>query len=198
MPLQVRHLAAHRGERSAQAPRRRREAALLDDGEQHRHGVEAVHRAFQNLRGSIPKSAGYCVGEGGSSFRVTPGRRGRRGSAAPVPDTRSSSHDPLPLPPGLRPRPARRRARHRRPAARARRDGRRVISSAVTPLAQIKVGRFTVTALSDGYADMPYGFFPGRTAEQVEAAAKAQFAAGPRACASCSTSTSSRTVERAS
>jgi glyoxylase-like metal-dependent hydrolase (beta-lactamase superfamily II) len=49
-------------------------------------------------------------------------------------------------------------------------------SSAVTPLAQIKVGRFSVTALSDGYADMPYGYFPGRTAEQVEAAAKAQFA----------------------
>jgi glyoxylase-like metal-dependent hydrolase (beta-lactamase superfamily II) len=52
-------------------------------------------------------------------------------------------------------------------------------SSPITPLAQIKVGRFTVTALSDGYADMPYGFFPGRTAEQVEAAAKAQFAARP-------------------
>jgi glyoxylase-like metal-dependent hydrolase (beta-lactamase superfamily II) len=52
-------------------------------------------------------------------------------------------------------------------------------SPAVTPLAQIKVGRFTVTALSDGYADMPYGFFPGRTAEQVETAAKAQFAARP-------------------
>jgi glyoxylase-like metal-dependent hydrolase (beta-lactamase superfamily II) len=51
--------------------------------------------------------------------------------------------------------------------------------SAVIPLAQIKVGRFTVTALSDGFADMPYGYFPGRTAEEVEAAAKAQFAARP-------------------
>jgi glyoxylase-like metal-dependent hydrolase (beta-lactamase superfamily II) len=50
-------------------------------------------------------------------------------------------------------------------------------ASAVTPLAQIKVGRFTVTALSDGYADMPYGYFPGRTPEQVETAAKAQFTA---------------------
>lgn len=50
-------------------------------------------------------------------------------------------------------------------------------ASAVTPLAQVKVGRFTVTALSDGYADMPYSFFPGRTPDQVEAAAKAQFAA---------------------
>jgi glyoxylase-like metal-dependent hydrolase (beta-lactamase superfamily II) len=49
--------------------------------------------------------------------------------------------------------------------------------SPVTPLAPIKVGRFTVTALSDGFADMPYGAFPGRSADQVEAAAKAQFAA---------------------
>lgn len=38
---------------------------------------------------------------------------------------------------------------------------------AVAPLAQIKVGRFTVTALSDGYADMPFGYFPGRSAEQA-------------------------------
>jgi len=52
-------------------------------------------------------------------------------------------------------------------------------ASAVTPLAQIKVGRFTVTALSDGFADMPYAYFPGRSAEQVEAAAKMQFAARP-------------------
>lgn len=50
---------------------------------------------------------------------------------------------------------------------------------AVSPLAQIKVGRFTVTALSDGYADMPYGYFPGRTAAEVEAAAKAQFSGRP-------------------
>ncbi|MET0314755.1 MAG: MBL fold metallo-hydrolase [Hansschlegelia sp.] len=52
-------------------------------------------------------------------------------------------------------------------------------TSAVTPLAQVKIGRFTVTALTDGYADMPYTYFPGRTAEQVEAAAKAQFTARP-------------------
>jgi len=51
--------------------------------------------------------------------------------------------------------------------------------SAVTPLAQIKIGRFTVTALTDGYADMPYTYFPGRSAEQVEQAAKAQFTARP-------------------
>jgi hypothetical protein len=55
VPLQVRHLAAYRGKRSAQAPRRGRDAALLDYGEQHPHGVKSIHRAFRNLRGSIPK-----------------------------------------------------------------------------------------------------------------------------------------------
>lgn len=53
------------------------------------------------------------------------------------------------------------------------------MSAGLPPLAQIKVGRFTVTALTDGYADMPYTYFPGRTPEQVEAAAKAQFTARP-------------------
>lgn len=47
----------------------------------------------------------------------------------------------------------------------------------VTPLAQIRIGRFTVTALTDGYADMPYDYFPGRTAAEVEQAAVAQFTA---------------------
>lgn len=47
----------------------------------------------------------------------------------------------------------------------------------VTPLAQIRIGRFTVTALTDGYADMPYGYFPGRSPAQVEQAAGAQFTA---------------------
>lgn len=50
-------------------------------------------------------------------------------------------------------------------------------SGPVSPLAQIRIGRFTVTALSDGFADMPYGYFPGQAAEQVEAAARAQFVA---------------------
>lgn len=49
----------------------------------------------------------------------------------------------------------------------------------VTPLAQIRIGRFTITALTDGYADMPYGYFPGRTAAQVEQAAVSQFVARP-------------------
>jgi glyoxylase-like metal-dependent hydrolase (beta-lactamase superfamily II) len=48
---------------------------------------------------------------------------------------------------------------------------------AVTPQAQIRIGRFTITALADGYADMPYTFFPGRTADQVEQAARTQFVA---------------------
>ncbi|HEV2602575.1 MAG TPA: MBL fold metallo-hydrolase [Microvirga sp.] len=50
-------------------------------------------------------------------------------------------------------------------------------SGPVSPLAQIRIGRFTVTALSDGFADMPYGYFPGQSAELVEAAARAQFVA---------------------
>lgn len=49
----------------------------------------------------------------------------------------------------------------------------------VTPAAQIRIGRFTVTALTDGYADMPYNYFPGRTAAEVEKAAIAQSTARP-------------------
>lgn len=48
-----------------------------------------------------------------------------------------------------------------------------------TPMAQIHIGRFTVTALTDGYADMPYNYFPGRGAPDVEQAAKAEFTARP-------------------
>ena len=47
------------------------------------------------------------------------------------------------------------------------------------PLARLCLGRFTVTALIDGHTDMPFGYFPGRTAQEIEAAAKAQFAARP-------------------
>ncbi|WP_426124379.1 MBL fold metallo-hydrolase [Pararhizobium sp. PWRC1-1] len=50
---------------------------------------------------------------------------------------------------------------------------------AVNPVAQIRIGRFTVTALTDGYADMPYDYFPGRSAPEVERAASAQFTARP-------------------
>jgi len=52
-------------------------------------------------------------------------------------------------------------------------------ASAVTPLAQVKIGRFTVIALVDGFADMPFGYFPGRTPKEVEAAAQAVSAAKP-------------------
>ncbi len=52
-------------------------------------------------------------------------------------------------------------------------------ATGVTPLAQIRIGRFTVTALTDGYADMPYSYFPGRTPAEVEQAATAQFVARP-------------------
>lgn len=51
--------------------------------------------------------------------------------------------------------------------------------AAVTPFAQIHIGRFTVTALTDGHADMPYDYFPGRSVSEVEKAAKAQFTARP-------------------
>jgi glyoxylase-like metal-dependent hydrolase (beta-lactamase superfamily II) len=50
---------------------------------------------------------------------------------------------------------------------------------ATTPFAQIHIGRFTITALTDGYADMPYNYFPGRSAHEVEKAANAQFTARP-------------------
>ncbi|SDB72952.1 Glyoxylase, beta-lactamase superfamily II [Agrobacterium fabrum] len=54
---------------------------------------------------------------------------------------------------------------------------RAVTLATVTPLAQISIGRFTVTALADGYADMPYNFFPGREPGEVEKAAAVEFTA---------------------
>ncbi|MBA4171875.1 MAG: MBL fold metallo-hydrolase [Hyphomicrobium sp.] len=50
-------------------------------------------------------------------------------------------------------------------------------AKSVPPLAQIRVGRFEVTALSDGYADMPFGYFTGRSPADIETAATAAFAA---------------------
>ncbi len=52
-------------------------------------------------------------------------------------------------------------------------------SKSVVPSAQIRIGRFTVTALVDGFADMPFEYFPGRAPEQVEQAANAIAAAKP-------------------
>jgi glyoxylase-like metal-dependent hydrolase (beta-lactamase superfamily II) len=47
------------------------------------------------------------------------------------------------------------------------------------PAAQFTIGRFMITALADGYADMPFSYFPGRTPQQVEEMAKATMAAKP-------------------
>lgn len=52
-------------------------------------------------------------------------------------------------------------------------------ANAVSPLAQITIGRFKVTALTDGFADMPFSYFVGRTPKEIEAAAAGQFAARP-------------------
>lgn len=49
----------------------------------------------------------------------------------------------------------------------------------VPPLAQVSIGRFTVTALTDGFADMPFSYFVGRPPKEIEEAAAAQFAARP-------------------
>jgi hypothetical protein len=65
------------------------------------------------------------------------------------------------------------------PAAGTAKTNPRVKSVPATPLAQLRIGRFTVTALTDGFTDMPFGYFPGRTAQEIKAAARAQFAAQP-------------------
>lgn len=58
-------------------------------------------------------------------------------------------------------------------------QARAVVTKEVVPLAQVTVGRFTVTAFIDGYADMPFTYFTGRSAQAVEAGARAQFGARP-------------------
>jgi glyoxylase-like metal-dependent hydrolase (beta-lactamase superfamily II) len=58
-------------------------------------------------------------------------------------------------------------------------QARAALAKTVSPTAQIKIGRFTVTVLSDGYADMPFAYFTGRSPQEIEAAANAQFAAKP-------------------
>jgi glyoxylase-like metal-dependent hydrolase (beta-lactamase superfamily II) len=52
-------------------------------------------------------------------------------------------------------------------------------AKSLPPAAQFKVGRFTITALADGYADMPFSYFPGRPAEATEDEAKSMSAAKP-------------------
>lgn len=48
----------------------------------------------------------------------------------------------------------------------------------LVPLARIKVGRFEVTALTDGHADMPFDYFTGRSPAAIEQAAAGMFTAG--------------------
>src|SRR5688572_19158018 len=52
-------------------------------------------------------------------------------------------------------------------------------SKPLPPAAQFTIGRFTITALADGYADMPFAYFPGRSAQQVEEMANAMAMAKP-------------------
>ncbi|WP_144185788.1 MBL fold metallo-hydrolase [Elioraea rosea] len=47
------------------------------------------------------------------------------------------------------------------------------------PLARFSIGRFTVTALVDGYADMPFSWFTGRPRQAIEGLARVGFAARP-------------------
>lgn len=49
----------------------------------------------------------------------------------------------------------------------------------VLPMARLRVGRFEVTCLSDGYIDFPFELFTGATPDQVEAAAASVHAARP-------------------
>ncbi|MBX9926602.1 MAG: MBL fold metallo-hydrolase [Hyphomicrobiaceae bacterium] len=50
-------------------------------------------------------------------------------------------------------------------------------SRVLPPLATIRIGRFEVTALTDGFADMPYGFFTGRSPDAIRQAADQALAA---------------------
>jgi len=52
-------------------------------------------------------------------------------------------------------------------------------SALANPLAQIKIGRFEVTFLTDGYTDMPFNYFTGRSPVEIEAAAAGLFSARP-------------------
>ncbi|WP_406857665.1 MBL fold metallo-hydrolase [Alsobacter sp. KACC 23698] len=49
----------------------------------------------------------------------------------------------------------------------------------LAPSAQFRIGRFAITALADGFADMPFSYFPGLSAQDTEAQARAMSAAKP-------------------
>ena len=53
---------------------------------------------------------------------------------------------------------------------------KQAVSVAPPPLARRKVGRFTVTVLTDGYLDVPYGTWVGIEGQDLEAAARKTYA----------------------
>jgi glyoxylase-like metal-dependent hydrolase (beta-lactamase superfamily II) len=65
------------------------------------------------------------------------------------------------------------------PSRPVRAQGKRAAPRAAPPIAQTAIGRFTVTALADGHADMPFGSFTGRAPAEIERAAASAFAAKP-------------------
>lgn len=71
---------------------------------------------------------------------------------------------------------------------------RAVTLATVTPLAQISIGRFTVTALADGYADMPYNFSPGASRVKSKRRPRSSSQPGKAGCAFSLTSISSMTA----
>ena len=52
-------------------------------------------------------------------------------------------------------------------------------AAGAVPVARIGIGRFEVVALTDGYADFPFGAFTGRAPDEVEAAARRTLTARP-------------------
>lgn len=46
------------------------------------------------------------------------------------------------------------------------------VAAGYAPLARIRIGRFTVTALTDGFADMPFAYFTGRPEAEVARTAR--------------------------
>ncbi|MEJ1934115.1 MBL fold metallo-hydrolase, partial [Nostoc sp. NIES-2111] len=57
--------------------------------------------------------------------------------------------------------------------------GSPVRAQQLPPAAQFRIGRFTITALTDGYADMPFTYFPGHPAAETEEQAKVASSAKP-------------------
>ncbi len=67
-----------------------------------------------------------------------------------------------------------------------------------TPFAQIHIGRFTVTALTDGYADMPYNYFRDARPPKWKRPQTPSLRADPAGFVFCLINTSLKTVSNAS